>query len=280
MLPTAVRGDRGSVQGLLSLFLTGFVAGGCVNLNKPTEVQMCAAKGICSDEPSKAPREDANKDVENAASSLPGDRSGSGQDAGEVNGATCLAAGGATPDADSDDAGADAVLVGGSNRTDATVVDDTVPANSPAGGPGAEQSGAALSTGPELGPEPGKEPSVEPRPEPPSDGGHTDSVPTSNCTIFYGSNPPNGFAGQPPSAGTLGAFCLATCDDIDGWGCSNFDGRTISVNGTTVSCGARVAKKDGYYVFRVSAGWLSYASIYWWGPPASTCPAPAGGAFP
>ena len=78
------------------------------------------------------------------------------------------------------------------------------------------------------------------------------------------------------------AFCVATCDDIAGWGCSNDTGRTYVVNGSSVACGAAISKKNGYYVFQVSAGSNSSAVIYWWvnGSWASSCPAPDGGVFP
>ena len=81
----------------------------------------------------------------------------------------------------------------------------------------------------------------------------------------------------------MAAFCVATCDDIAGWGCSNDQGRTYTVNGAVVACGATIAKKNGYYVFQVSAGTNASASIYWWtgsNPWAASCPAPAGGVFP
>lgn len=281
-MPLGVWVDWTSIQGPLSLLVMGLVAVGCVNLDKPIAVQMCSATATCSNGAGKAAREDANNDLQHAETDLAGGRGGSGTDAGEVDVVLYPAPDLAAPDLVLDNTADQAVRVDGYKAPDATVIDDVVPASLPAQEPGPEQSGAEPGAPrPEPGPEPSQEPSMEPGPEPPLDGGVTVSPPSSsNCTIFYGSNPPQGSAGQPPSAGTLGPFCLATCDDIDGWGCSNFDGRTISVNGATVSCGARVAKKNGYYVFRASAGWLSYASIYWWGPAASACPEPAGGVFP
>ena len=67
-----------------------------------------------------------------------------------------------------------------------------------------------------------------------------------------------------------------------GWGCSNFDsGRKVTVNGTAVNCGDALTKKDGYYVFRVTAGSntsIKSAGIYWWASTwATSCAAPAGG---
>jgi hypothetical protein len=66
--------------------------------------------------------------------------------------------------------------------------------------------------------------------------------------------------------GTTGAYCFRTPDNISGWGCSNFTGRTIKVNGVTETCGAMPlpAKVNGYYYFDVSAGNYSYASIFWY----------------
>jgi hypothetical protein len=278
-----------AVQCLL-LLSAAFVGVGCVNLDKPSEVQMCSATGTCSDDPIKAPTVDANRNADTAVADLTHDQNSTGRDAGEVKGGPYLSPDMAAPDFGKDMTVEGAAPLAGPEAKDATVVEDVVPEDSPAAKPGPEQPGAEPPTGPELGPEPSmgpepgpesaKEPGLEPAPEPSQDGGSSDSPQSNNCTIFYGSNPTKGAAGQPPAVDTLGAFCLATCDDIDGWGCSNFDGRTISVNGTTVSCGASVTKKNGYYVFRASAGRLSYASIYWWGPAASACPAPPGGIFP
>jgi hypothetical protein len=58
---------------------------------------------------------------------------------------------------------------------------------------------------------------------------------------------------------------------VNGWGVSNFTGRTISVtvNGTgtaVTTVGALLPAKNAsdYYHFSSSAGSLSYASVYWW----------------
>jgi hypothetical protein len=66
--------------------------------------------------------------------------------------------------------------------------------------------------------------------------------------------------------GTTGAFCFRTPDNIAGWGCSNFTGRTLKVNGTTETCGTLPlpAKVNGYYYFDASAGSFDYAVINWW----------------
>jgi hypothetical protein len=63
-----------------------------------------------------------------------------------------------------------------------------------------------------------------------------------------------------------GPVCLRVTDDIVGWGCSNFDGRTVKVNGVELSC-AQVPLPDklhGAYYFEISAGEHAYASFYWW----------------
>jgi hypothetical protein len=67
------------------------------------------------------------------------------------------------------------------------------------------------------------------------------------------------------SFGTTGAYCFRTSMDIAGWGCSNFNGRSLQVNDVAVSCGAKLpAKYDGYYYFESSTGAFDYASVYWW----------------
>lgn len=65
---------------------------------------------------------------------------------------------------------------------------------------------------------------------------------------------------------TTDGVCLRTADNISGWQCSNFDGRTVQVNGTAVTCGGPLPPKssDGYYYFDVSAGLYPYASFTWW----------------
>ena len=272
--------DRLNVRGLPWLLLLGFIPIGCVSLDKPNEVQTCSATGTCSDEPSRVPSEDAKKDIKSAPADLVNDHVGEG-DAGQLNEKPDFAPEMATADLGNDDAAPDSVSVSGSIVTTATVAEDVAPDKSsptePANGP---EPGPEPSMGPGPGPEPGPDANRESAPETLSDAGTSNLPPASNCTIFYGNSPPGGSAGQPPAVRTLSAFCIATCDDIDGWGCANFDGRTISVNGTTVSCGATLTKKDGYYVFRASAGTHSYATIYWWGPRASTCPSPPNGVFP
>jgi hypothetical protein len=73
-------------------------------------------------------------------------------------------------------------------------------------------------------------------------------------------------SGNSGNFGTTGEFCFRTPDNITGWNCSNFTGRTLKVNGVTTTCGAASlpAKVNGYYYFDATAGGVDYASIYWY----------------
>ncbi len=73
--------------------------------------------------------------------------------------------------------------------------------------------------------------------------------------------------GQSGNLNTVGAVCLRTSHNISGWGCSNFDGRTIAVNNVAVQCGQMPLPSkaaDGYYYFAVSGGSFPWASLYYW----------------
>jgi len=72
--------------------------------------------------------------------------------------------------------------------------------------------------------------------------------------------------GNSGEFGTTAAFCFRTADDITGWNCSNFTGRTLKVNGVTETCGnlPLPAKVNGYYYFDASAGSVDYSNIYWY----------------
>ena len=69
---------------------------------------------------------------------------------------------------------------------------------------------------------------------------------------------------------TTGAVCYRTSQTVNGWGCSNFAGRTVSVNGgaATATCGAGPFPlpkwSDGYTYFSATAGSYAWASIYVW----------------
>jgi len=64
---------------------------------------------------------------------------------------------------------------------------------------------------------------------------------------------------------TADAVCARVTGAISGWGCSNFDGRVVKVNGKTVTCGELPLPDalGGAYYFDISAGMFDYASFYW-----------------
>ncbi|HEX3773806.1 MAG TPA: hypothetical protein VHV51_05030 [Polyangiaceae bacterium] len=71
--------------------------------------------------------------------------------------------------------------------------------------------------------------------------------------------------GSSGELGTMGPACLRVMGMISGWGCSNFDGRSVKVNGQDVICGQvpLPAAIDGAYYFDISSGTFEYASFYW-----------------
>ena len=74
------------------------------------------------------------------------------------------------------------------------------------------------------------------------------------------------FTNQSGNFNTTGAVCYRTNMNIQGWGCSNFDGRTLTVGGVARTCGQLPLTKaaDGYYYFTVTAGQFAWASLYAW----------------
>ncbi len=77
------------------------------------------------------------------------------------------------------------------------------------------------------------------------------------------------FTNNTNNFNTTGAACYRTAQRVNGWGCSNFAGRTVSVNGgtATTSCGAGpfpLAQVGGYTYFSATAGQYPWASIYVW----------------
>ncbi|HYD40787.1 MAG TPA: glycoside hydrolase family 3 C-terminal domain-containing protein, partial [Anaeromyxobacter sp.] len=77
------------------------------------------------------------------------------------------------------------------------------------------------------------------------------------------------FTSNTGNFNTTGAVCYRTAQRVNGWGCSNFAGRTVSVNGgpATATCGAGpfpLAQMGGYTYFTVTAGSYPWASIYIW----------------
>jgi hypothetical protein len=65
---------------------------------------------------------------------------------------------------------------------------------------------------------------------------------------------------------TTGAVCIRVTEQVDGWGCSNDAGRTVSVNGMAMTCGQMPlpARQNGAYYFSFTAGTYSYAALYYW----------------
>jgi endoglucanase len=74
------------------------------------------------------------------------------------------------------------------------------------------------------------------------------------------------FTGNTGNFNTAGAVCYRTNMNINGWGCSNFEGRTLTVGGVARSCGQLPLTRsaDGYYYFAVTAGQFAWASMYFW----------------
>jgi hypothetical protein len=89
-------------------------------------------------------------------------------------------------------------------------------------------------------------------------GGSTGSEPCTPSATITG--------GQSGNFNTAGPYCFRTPDNIAGWGCSNFNGRSIAVNSVVTSCSSMPLpiKFNGYYYFQASAGTFPWASIYWW----------------
>jgi hypothetical protein len=74
------------------------------------------------------------------------------------------------------------------------------------------------------------------------------------------------FAGNSGNFNTAGAVCYRTNATVNGWGCYNFDGRTLTVDGQARSCGQVPITRsaDGYYYFSVTAGTYPWAGLYIW----------------
>jgi uncharacterized repeat protein (TIGR02543 family) len=74
------------------------------------------------------------------------------------------------------------------------------------------------------------------------------------------------FTNNTGNFNTTGAACYRTSATVNGWGCSNFDGRTLTVGGVARTCGQLPLTRsaDGYYYFSVTAGTYPWASLYTW----------------
>jgi mannan endo-1,4-beta-mannosidase len=74
------------------------------------------------------------------------------------------------------------------------------------------------------------------------------------------------FSGNTGNFNTTGAVCYRTNTNINGWGCFNFEGRTVTVGGVARTCGQMPLTRaaDGYYYFSVTAGQFPWAGMYTW----------------
>jgi hypothetical protein len=74
------------------------------------------------------------------------------------------------------------------------------------------------------------------------------------------------FSGSTGNFNTTGAICYRTSATVNGWGCSNFDGRTVSVGGQVRTCGQLPLTRsaDGFTYFSVTAGAFPWASLFTW----------------
>jgi hypothetical protein len=88
-------------------------------------------------------------------------------------------------------------------------------------------------------------------------------VPTGACA-----NPIDATMGKSLGFGTVNAVCYRTTETFNTIGCSNFDGRTIKVNGVLAPCTGMKATFapaiGGYNYFDVSAGTKDFASFVWY----------------
>ncbi len=74
------------------------------------------------------------------------------------------------------------------------------------------------------------------------------------------------FSGNSGNFNTTGAACYRTNATINGWGCYNFDGRTLTVGGEARACGQMPLTRaaDGYYYFAATAGQFPWAGLFTW----------------
>jgi endoglucanase len=69
------------------------------------------------------------------------------------------------------------------------------------------------------------------------------------------------------NTGNIGSgTCFRTNMNIAGWGCSSFEGRTVTVGGQARSCGQMPLTRsaDGYYYFAVTPGTHPWATLFAW----------------
>src|SRR4029079_17879268 len=72
------------------------------------------------------------------------------------------------------------------------------------------------------------------------------------------------FTGNTGNFNTTGAACYRTNATINGWGCSNFDGRALSVGAVarTYAQMPLTRAADGYSYFAATAGQFPWAGLY------------------
>jgi endo-1,3-1,4-beta-glycanase ExoK len=97
-----------------------------------------------------------------------------------------------------------------------------------------------------------------------SSGGSSSSSSSSGGSSSGGGSCKAVSGGQSGNFNTTGAICFTVNARINGWGCSNADGRSVSVNGTAVTCGKLPLPGAAPYTFSFSAGTYPWASFYWW----------------
>jgi len=74
------------------------------------------------------------------------------------------------------------------------------------------------------------------------------------------------FSGSTGNFNTTGAICYRTSATVNGWGCSSFDGRTVSVGGEARTCGQMPVPRsaDGFTYFSITAGAFPWATVFAW----------------
>ena len=74
------------------------------------------------------------------------------------------------------------------------------------------------------------------------------------------------FSGNTGNFNTTGAACYRTNATVNGWGCYNFDGRTLTVGGVARTCGQLplTRSSDGYFYFSITAGQYPWAGLFTW----------------
>lgn len=74
------------------------------------------------------------------------------------------------------------------------------------------------------------------------------------------------FSGNTGNFNTAGAVCYRTNATVNGWGCYNFEGRTVTVGGQARACSQMplIRSTDGYYYFSISGGTYPWAGMYTW----------------